>query len=244
MPAYVNATWEDVPHLDDQAKADLLQGMRPHEREARSKGIPSLGAGAIYPVPESVWVCEPFALPEWWSRAYGLDVGWNRTAALWGAFDAESDTVYVYSEHYLGQGEPSVHADAIKARGDWLWGAIDPAANGRTQTDGKQLLAEYRALGLNLKPADNAVEAGIHKVHQRLATARIRIFSTCVNTVREMRIYRRDENGKVVKEHDHAMDALRYLIMTGMRLARVKPVVEERHHREAKWDVVNDITGY
>src|SRR6516162_8297821 len=44
-----------------------------------------------------------------------------------GARDPASGMVYLYSEHYQGQGEPSSHAQAIRARGDWILGVIDPA---------------------------------------------------------------------------------------------------------------------
>ena len=192
-------------------------------RDARTKGIPVLGAGAIYPVPESIVVCDPFELPSFWSRAYGFDVGWNRTAALFGAWDRESDVVYAYSEHYVGQAAPAIHAAAIRDRGSWLWGAIDPASVGSGQLDGKKLRQEYEKLGLNLVDAENAVEAGIHACYQRLVAGKLKIFSTCRNTISEFRIYRRDENGKIVKENDHLMDAMRYLIMTGMRVARTEP---------------------
>jgi phage terminase large subunit-like protein len=123
--AVVSATWDDVPHLSKQAKEELWNAIPPFQRDARSKGLPQLGAGAIYPVPESAVVCEPFDIPKHWPRAYGLDVGWNRTAAIFGAVDRETDTLYVYSEHYQGEGEPAVHASAIRARGN-LPGAIDP----------------------------------------------------------------------------------------------------------------------
>lgn len=201
--------------------------MEPHTREARSKGIPVLGAGVIYPVPESVVVCDPFELPPYWPRAYGLDVGWNRTAAIWGAWDRASDTVYLYSEHYMGQAAPSVHADGIKRRGPWIHGAIDPASAGSGQLDGRKLKDEYNGLGLNLHDADNAVEAGIHACYQRMVSGRLKVFNVCRNWISEFRIYRRDENGKVHKENDHIMDATRYLIMSGMRYASIEPTYED-----------------
>ena len=46
-----------------------------------------------------------------------MDVGWNRTAAVWGATDPGSGRIILYDEHYRGQGEPASHAEAIKARG-------------------------------------------------------------------------------------------------------------------------------
>ena len=51
--AVIMAGWDDVPHLSEEAKMDLLKSMPPHQRDARSKGVPSLGAGAIYPVSQS-----------------------------------------------------------------------------------------------------------------------------------------------------------------------------------------------
>ena len=54
---------------------------------------------------------DPFELPLHWPRGYGLDVGWNRTAAIGGAHDRDTDVVYLWSEHYRGQAEPSVWKD-------------------------------------------------------------------------------------------------------------------------------------
>jgi len=208
----VNAGWDDVPHIDEQTKVELLASTVPHLRDARSKGIPGLGSGAIYPIPLEDVLVDPFQIPVFWPRGFALDVGWNRTACLWGAWDRDADVIYLNTEHYRGQAEPSVHAAAIKARGDWIPGVIDPAAKGRAQQDGKQLYATYRRLGLNLDLANNAVEAGIYSVWERLSTGRLKVFSTLQNWQAEYRLYRRDENGKIVKKDDHLMDCMRYLV--------------------------------
>jgi hypothetical protein len=221
----VQIEWGDVPHLSDDAKQSLWESIPPYQREARAKGIPVLGAGVIYPVPESAFVVDPFDLPNHWPRAYGLDVGWNVTAGVWGAWDRQSDCVYLYSEHYRGHAEPSVHADAIKARGAWIWGAIDPASAGSNQADGKKLRQMYAEppMSLQLVDADNSVEAGILTVWRRLSTGRLKVFRNLGNWLAEFRIYRRDEDGKVVKEKDHLMDATRYLMMTGMKYSSIDP---------------------
>lgn len=225
----ITAGWSHVPHLTEQTKAELLASTPPHLRKARSEGEPGLGSGAIYPIDLSEVTCDPFQIPPYWPRCYALDVGWKRTAALWGAWDRNVDVVYVYTEHYRGQAEPSVHATAIKARGDWIPGLIDPAARGRSQVDGKQLIEEYRHAGLNLIPADNSVEAGIHAVWERLSTNRLRIFKTCQNLQAEYRLYRRDENGKIIKDFDHLMDCLRYLCMGIRATGVVQPVTRDRN---------------
>jgi len=232
--AIVMCGWDDVPHLDEESKRQLYAKLAPHQREARTRGVPALGSGAIYPIEEGDITVAPFDIPDHWPRAYGMDVGWKRTAAVWGAIDRDNDILYLYSEHYRGQAEPSIHAEAIKHRGEWIQGAIDPASRGRAQADGAQLLDLYEKQGLHLHLADNAVESGIYEVWQRLSTGRIKVFKSCTNWLAEYRIYRRDDKGRVVKENDHLMDATRYLTMTGLDVARTEPV--RRHERrERNW---------
>lgn len=219
----IMAGWDDCPHLSEDAKRELSAAYPPHQRAARTKGIPQLGSGAIYPVDEDDIVCEPFEFPLWYRHSYALDVGWNRTAAVWVALDPQTDVAYLYSEYYRGEVEPPVHAAGIQSRGKWIPGVIDPASRGRGQHDGTQLLYQYQQLGLNLAIADNAVEAGIYSVWTRLTTGRLKVFRTMANWLGEFRIYRRDENGKIVKENDHLMDATRYLCMSGIAAAAQHP---------------------
>ena len=213
------ATWDDVPHLSQKQKEDLWSSIPPFQRDARSKGVPQLGAGAIYPVPESELVVPDFEVPVHWPRVFGMDVGWNKTAAVFGALDQQSDTLYLYSEHYRGQAEPAIHAEAINARGRGIPGVIDPASRGRTQVDGQQLFVRYRQMGLDLTVANNAVETGIYDVWQRMSTGRLKVFKSMTNWVAEFRLYRRDDKGRVVKENDHLMDATRYLVVSGLNRA-------------------------
>jgi hypothetical protein len=241
----VTATWDDAPHLSAQEKADLWESVPPHEREARSKGVPSLGAGAIYPLDHTRIKCEPIEIPSHWPLAYGMDVGWNCTACLWGAWDRQSDTVYIWSEYKAGQAEPATHVDAIKSRGDWIPGVIDPASRGRAQKDGVALLDEYQRMGLDLDLAENAVESGIHTIYRRMVSGRLKIFSTCVGVWDELRLYRRGEDGKVVKSNDHLMDCLRYLVVSGMaRALTFDHYSDQFEQAEEKRSGANETTGY
>ncbi len=217
-------SWEDVPHLSASQKAAILASIPPWQRGARTRGTPQLGAGAIYQVLEDEVIVSPFPIPPHWKRSYGLDVGWNRTAAIWLAQDPETQGIVAYDEHYRGQAEPSIHTAAIHLRGKWVPGVIDPAARGRSQKDGEKLIENYRDLGLDIEIADNTKEAGLAKVWEMLSTGQLKLFSTLANTRSEMRLYRRDEQGKIVKENDHLMDALRYAVMSGLARGKIEPV--------------------
>ncbi len=232
----VRAGWDDVPHLGQKEKDDMMRAYPPHQRAARTQGVPELGSGAIYPIAEDEVVIADFhPLPIYWPRCFGMDVGWNRTACIWLAWNREADVVYAYSEHYQGREEPRFHADAIKGRGQWIPGVIDPASRGRSQIDGQRIIDLYRKQGLDITEADNGVEAGILDVWQRLSSGRLKIFRSLVNTRQEYRLYRRDDRGKVVKPKlppdlpqgataaqygDHLMDSLRYAIRSGLKRAR------------------------
>lgn len=241
----VLAGWDSVPHIKEEEKRDLLKTIPPYQRDARTKGIPQLGQGAIYPIEESEITVEAFKIPQHWPRAFALDVGWKRTAAVWGAMERETDTWYLYGEYYRGQAEPSVHAAAIRGRGVWIPGCIDPAARGRGQKDGEQLVESYRELGLDLTLADNAVEAGIFDVYERLSTGRLKVFTLLRNWLAEYRIYRRDDLGRVVKNADHLMDGTRYLIRTGPSIMTTEPVDDgDLHHHQAAQARSRTKTGY
>lgn len=240
----VNVSWEDVPHLSKQQKAEILKSYAPHERDARSKGIPSLGAGAVYPYSEDALLVEPFKIPDWWPRAYGLDPGWVCTAAIWGALDPDTGIVYLYSEHYQGEANPVIHAAAIKERGDWIPGACDPA--GRNGSDGERIFLLYRdSESLNLQKADKSVEAGVYRCGQMMETGQLKVFNTMHNWLNEFRGYARDENKKIVKKKDHAMDAMRYLLINGFDWWDTPPNDDWQNQDYSQYAGGRDkITGY
>jgi phage terminase large subunit-like protein len=237
----VQVDWDSVPHLSAEVKAELLASIPEYQREARSKGIPALGSGAIYQVAEADIVVAPFPIPPYWPRAYGLDVGWQRTAAIWGARNNETGVTYLYDEYYMAKEKPVVHASGIKDRGAWIPGVVDPASRASSQSDGQQMLELYRREGLKLQTAVNAVEAGIYKVWQMLSAGKLKVFRTCGSWLSEYRYYQRDEEGKVIKKNDHLMDATRYLIVSGLSVMTVQPepepqYVDNRHlYGESGW---------
>lgn len=209
--AVIQAGWDDAPWLGDEVKEQMLADTPPHLREARRLGTPAMGSGNVYPISLESLLVEPFQIPNYYKRLYALDVGWNRTAALWAALDPQTNVLYLYDEHYVSEAPPPVHSAAVRARGTWIPGVIDPAARGRGQRDGTQLIQDYRDLGLDIKPALNAVDAGIQGLWMRMSTGNLKVFNTMQNFAKEFVLYRRDERGKIIKENDHLMDCMRYI---------------------------------
>lgn len=242
MRRVIFASWADVPHLTEAMKNAQLEGMDPHLRDARTRGIPFLGSGAVYPLTTDVFEIKPFAIPDHWPRAYGFDVGWNRTAAIWGAIDPANDVLYLYDEHYVAEENPNTHANSImgigassKQRAKWIPGVIDPASNGRSQKDGTVLMETYQRLGMDVQNAVNAVDAGIHEVWLRMSSGRLKVFSTLQFFFKEYLLYRRTKDGKIVKNKqrpDHLMDAMRYLVISGIQRMKAVPYQADEN---AEW---------
>lgn len=221
----VTASWAQAPHLDDQTKAALESTIHPQLRAARTRGIPHMGAGMIYPVPETDVKIKDFEIPGHWKRGYAMDAGGGAkpTAACWFTQDPESQTLYLYSVYKRVASEPVIHATAIKARGEWMHGVGDCAALIMTDEDAEQLIKLYKRLGLNLSLPDKAVETGIQDVWELLSVGKLRVFASCEAWFEEYRFYRRDDKGRIVKKNDHLQDCVRYFVRSGRQLMKLKP---------------------
>lgn len=223
---FQNATWDDAFHLTDEVKKELLASIPEWQHEMRSKGLPILGSGLIYPIQESSLRVEPFAIPDHWVRIGAVDIGITHdTAAVWAAWDPETDTIYVYDAYHAKEGTPHVHAPAIKARGNWIPIILPHDADNTERGSGKSVANYYREAGVNCQaetfynPMEwdgkrtKFVEPGIMHILQRMKSGRLKIFTTCHRIFEEMRRYHR-KDGKIVKEFDDTMDAMRYCVMS------------------------------
>lgn len=214
--------WEDCPHIDEEMIKEMTSNIPAFQLEARSKGIPTLGAGAIYRYTEKHITCEPFEIQKHWKVWYGMDVGWKTTAVVFFAEDPNNGTMYVFDELYIHEERPDEYARKIKMRGKYLKGVIDPASAGASQHDGRSIKNLLGTEGLDLTSANNDVEFGILKVSEAFNFDKLKIFNTCKSLIQEYRSYHRDEKGKIVKVKDHALDAMRYGLVSGRQIARRK----------------------
>jgi phage terminase large subunit-like protein len=248
----IGITWDDVPHLTEADKAEILANTPAHLRDARSKGIPLLGSGAIFQVPEDMIIVEPFETPKHWVEIGGMDFGMDHpTAATKLVIDRDADCIYVTREYRVKGMSAPVHASALKKWGadlPWAW----PSDGLQTEKgSGEQLAVIYRDEGLKLthdfaqfpETRDEtertssrvSVEAGIFDMHNRMETNRWKVFRTCPQWLDEYRQYHRDEKGKIVKQMDDLIDSSRYGMMM-MRYAiaqtvAAKAIDHNRRHR-------------
>lgn len=216
----VRMTIEDAEHYSPEDRARIIASYPAHEREARTKGVPSLGSGRIFPIEESEIVCDPFSIPSHWVQINGIDFGWDHPfAAVRLAWDRDNDRVYIIGEYRQRESSPIIHAAAIKPWGAWIPTAWPHDGLQHDKGSGEQLAAQYRAQGLSLTKdratfddGSNGVEAGVSDMLQRMQTGRWKVFSTCQSWLEEFRLYHR-EDGKIVKERDDLISASRYALM-------------------------------
>lgn len=248
--ADVNMTIEDAEHIPAAKRARIIASFPAHEREARAKGIPTLGSGRIFPVEESA-IAEPaFLLPDHWPRLCGLDFGWDHpTAAVWGAWDRDTDTLHLYDAYRVKEQPVVVHAAAIKGRGAWIPVAWPHDGLQHDKGAGVQLAEQYREQGVAMLnemaqfPDDEehtstsrvSVEAGISEMLDRMLTGRLKVAAHLNEWFEEFRLYHR-KDGKIVKEYDDLLSATRYLMMM-LRHAITKPTpsTEWKGRQRSSW---------
>ena len=208
------------------------RAMRNGERDARTKGIPALGSGRIFPISESDITVAPFEIPSHWPQIAGLDFGWDHpTAAAKLAWDRDNDVIYVTADYRRSQQTPIMHCGALKPWGKGLvWAWPHDGLQHDKGSSGEQLAKQYRDHGLALTTeratfldGTNGVEAGVSEMLERMQTNRWKVFSTCGAWFEEFRLYHR-EDGRIVKEFDDVLCASRYAMM----MRRMAKTLERR----------------
>lgn len=212
---------DTVPVLYTQEQADaIIREYPPHERDARSDGIPQLGSGRVFPIDIDTVKCAPFQIPKYWKQINGLDFGWDHPFAAAGcAYDADNDVFYVCREYRQREATPIIHAAAVKPWGDWIPCAWPADGEGHEKGSGKPLAPQYKEQGLNMleewatwEEGGVSVEAGVIDMLDRMKTGRWKVFETCGGWLDEARTYHRVE-GQIVKLVDDLISASRYALM-------------------------------
>lgn len=243
-----NMTIEDAEHYSPEERAKIVASYPAHEREARAKGIPTLGSGRIFPIEESAIKVAPFQVPAHWPRINGIDFGWDHpTAAVQCAWDRDADCWYVVRAHRLREAVPAIHAAAIKPWGPWVPTAWPHDGEQHDKGSGEQLAKQYAAADLKMlrdratfDDGSNGVEAGLMDMLERMETGRFKVFSNLDDWFQEFRLYHR-KDGKVVKKLDDLLSATRYALMM-KRKAIVRPVAPSSSSQG--WQPLDHEIGY
>jgi len=244
-------TIDDAEHISPEKRKEIIASYPAHEIEARTKGIPVLGSGKIYPVTEESISVAPFAVPTHWAMIGGIDFGWDHpTAAVQMAWDRDADVLYIGAAYRRSKATPLEHAATLKGWGGfpWAW----PSDGNQTQkTDGSNLRDQYRSHGLRMlhkhathPSGGNGVESGISEMLTRMQTGRLKVFSHLEDWWSEFRLYHR-KDGKIHKERDDLMDATRYALMM-IRYAESPDVYEAVDYKESSYadEARSSATGY
>ena len=222
--------WADNPFLDRREIARYGAALGEKELESRRYGRFCAEEGLVYPeFDERVHVISPFSVPFEWQDAISIDPGLNNPlAAHWYAVDFDGN-VYVIAEHYEAKRDIDHHAARIKEISEKLgWhtdgkgrlsALIDSAANQRTLASAKSVSELFYERGILVDTrVDKDIFAGVARVKSYLigenGKPKLYIFSNCVNMIREFKGYFWGEGDVPKKRDDHAMDGLRYYLMT------------------------------
>lgn len=214
----------------------LLEGLSAEERQARLVGDFMALSGLIFPFDIKTHVVDMEAQPNLLTFC-GMDHGLrNPTAWLWIQTDQDG-TYYVMKEHYESGLVVAEHANAVKLveagnpklRPEYRVG--DPSIVNRNPISGQSVHTEYAAYGINIGLGNNDVNAGLNRLAQLFSfdsdtEPKIFVNSECRHLIKELRTYRWDEwasrkmqtakeaKNAPKKKDDHAVDALRYAIMS------------------------------
>src|SRR3990170_1571361 len=212
---HITMTIDDAEHYTPAQRAAIIASYPLHEREARARGVPSMGSGLIFPVEESLITVPAFGIPAHVPRINGLDFGWDHpTAATSNAWDRDADVWYVTQAYRRSEASPILHAAAIKPWGAWIPVAW-PHDGNNDLAAGPALAGQYKAQGLKMLPehathedGSNSVEAGLMDMLDRMQTGRFKVFAHLADFFEEYRMYHR-KDGKVVKLMDDLICSIR-----------------------------------
>lgn len=250
-----NMTIEDAEHIPEAERAKIIASFPAHERDARTKGIPVLGSGRVFPVSEDVIKVPAFRIPDHWPRICALDFGWQHPfAAVWLAFDMDTETTYVYDCYRISEATPATHVDAVKPRcgGEKPWMPVTWPHDGHQHEKGSGIVLQrqYRDRGLNMlvqhaqhapegtpdetKAIRQSVEAGVLGMLDDMQGGRFKVFDHLSDWFEEFRVYHR-QDGKIVALYDDLLSASRYGWMS-KAFATVAPVDERQAKpRQYNW---------
>lgn len=227
---YIMMSWQDNPFLNAE-EVRLMESVLPQsELESRQHGRFRASGGMVYPeFDESFHVIDPFDVPAQWQSAVSIDPGFvNPLSAHWYAVDGDGN-IFVIAEHYAAGLSAEEHCARIREISDRLnWkklpsghiqALMDSASLQKTLSGPRSVAQLFYENGVSVNTkVDKNVWTGVQRVKSYLTKREGRpglyIFRNCPEMIREIKAYRYGEGESPVKKDDHAMDELRYFVMS------------------------------
>ena len=149
-----------------------------------------------------------------YEKIAGADFGYRNPAAVLDIY-ADSERFYVEDEWYKTERTDAQIAEYIAS---CKFSAVYP------DPENPGAIEELRRRGVNTREVikgKGSVSLGIQKMRELFLSSKLKINKKCVNLIAELEMYSYDEKSgeknekeEPVKAFDHAIDALRYVIMT------------------------------
>lgn len=227
------------PYVKREAYDRLTETMSAEEKKTRSTGVYISHTGLVYGevfsheanvCPDIVKSSRWDILRDTWDHFQMIDHGFNNpTAILFGAYNTDGKII-VYDEIYINKKTiPELASMWLQRQIDlgiktqYIVG--DPALAQTDPNEGLSRQAQFAQHGINIGLGNNHVDSGISYVQIMFREQQLIITSRCKETLKELRKYRWDRHltkirdrrnlkEEPVKKDDHAMDSLRYGVMS------------------------------
>lgn len=243
------------PHLTDEYKHAMFNEWKqtdPLNVEARMTGMAAIGSGLVYPINPSFVIVPKQQIMPFWPKVYGMDPGQANFAVVWVTKDPNTGVYYVYDEYKNGHVAYVLHAEAIKARGQWIHGGIDPHEAVKPRDTGETVENYFETQGLHLTAAKGDANALRARIRTMFESGALKIMNNCGQIIKAIRTYRYDTKdfNKIARgQDDHVLDALMYAIAVFDQVAMSYSEFEEEELGGSKRVYSgnpnkNSITGY
>ncbi len=186
------------------------------------KGLWVLAEGLVYPMfNRGKHILEEYSPSSYAEYYISIDYGTLNPCSM-GLWAVESDKAVRIDEYYYdGRSKGVLKTD------EEYYQALESLADGRKiryviiDPSASSFITCIRRHGkFVVRQARNSVIDGIRETATLISSGRILICKSCKGILKEFALYRWDERSaedKVIKEHDHAMDEMRYFCYTILR---------------------------
>jgi phage terminase large subunit len=210
-PAYWNGT--DWTPMGRQYVVNTLGSLTGVQRKRLLEGVWAAAEGVVYPefVPEMIVERSAEELASW-RRVMAADIGSRNPTCIGRGYVRGDGFLHIGSEVYRRNMSSTdilatIEAEADAHNPDAIY--IDPSAKG--------YIDDLQRDGYPAEAADNDILEGIQRVKGVLKGG-FSIDPACVNIIDEFGLYAYPDNPKVetdkpVKDNDHGMDMLKYMVL-------------------------------